>query len=701
MQSTQNGTGKHAIRADIQGLRGVAVLAVVLYHLLPSAFPNGYFGVDAFFVISGFVITGTLSRNTETQFRDYLLEFFERRIRRLMPSLLVCVTLTCAVGLPLIPPDSAYYSSSWKTGLSSMLGLANVYLQRQALDYFGGSSEYNLFTQMWSLGVEEQFYFCFPFIVWFSRWTRAGGRAGPLVLGLAGGWMCSLIAFVVLDRTNPAASFFLVTSRFWELATGAIACLLYRSESDLQRKLSAVWRNAALFVVVGCFMFPGMTRTTGTVLSVLVTAMLLLLGRENPFSRGLLESSILVYLGTISYSLYLWHWSVISVSRWTVGVRLWSAPIQLLASVLVAHVAFRLVEQPLRRSDWFGSRGRNVGVAFALVGMCTCAVTSAGTILRGHIFLGDEARTSDSLFSQRLQRATTTTANWGPGMEARRAAMEQLARCNMTPHHLSGTAYRPKPEVNAEFLRSCLSASAPAVLLVGDSFAQVIAPQVAWSAREAGREFRVLVGYGCPYPLNTANIAFIRRDSCELNPEDIRTEVVRSLKRGDVLILRVFFGKLQYISYSTQQLERSSSNLMAAYDSELLRLERDVIARGAHLLVIGANPTAENSPVCLSPQWYNGLQQQDCARVRLADSLLSRYSVQHDRHLAELFIARSTVERSSVIAPTQLFCSSSGGFCSLEHDGRFLLSDGTHLQPTAADLLLPQIALSLARWGLK
>src|SRR5579859_6248198 len=141
------------IRADIQGLRAVAVVTVIANHFFPAVLGNGYLGVDVFFVISGFVITGSLSRSRDDRFSAFFRRFFERRVRRLLPALIACVVLTTAVGLPFIPPDSDYFLASWRTGVSSLFGLSNLYLHRQAMDYFAASSELNLFTQTWSLGV--------------------------------------------------------------------------------------------------------------------------------------------------------------------------------------------------------------------------------------------------------------------------------------------------------------------------------------------------------------------------------------------------------------------------------------------------------------------------------------------------------------------------------------------------------------------
>ena len=154
-------------RPEIDGLRAFAVVAVIINHFNKEILPNGYLGVDIFFVISGFVITSSLYQRPSKNFKDFISGFYERRIKRLVPALSVFVMIM-SIAICLFNPNPAL---SLKTGLTSLFGLSNLYLLDKSTDYFAQSTELNVFTHTWSLGVEEQFSL-FPFLIWFSGFGR-------------------------------------------------------------------------------------------------------------------------------------------------------------------------------------------------------------------------------------------------------------------------------------------------------------------------------------------------------------------------------------------------------------------------------------------------------------------------------------------------------------------------------------------------
>ena len=148
-------------RPEIDGLRAFAVITVIINHFNKDILPGGYLGVDIFFVISGFVITSSLYQRPSKNFKDFISGFYERRIKRLVPALSVFVLIT-SIAICLFNPATEL---SLKTGLTSLFGLSNLYLLKQSTDYFAQSTELNVFTHTWSLGVEEQFYILFPFLI--------------------------------------------------------------------------------------------------------------------------------------------------------------------------------------------------------------------------------------------------------------------------------------------------------------------------------------------------------------------------------------------------------------------------------------------------------------------------------------------------------------------------------------------------------
>ena len=151
-------------RPEIDGLRALAIVAVIINHFNKELLPSGYLGVDIFFVISGYVITSSLARRKSKNFWDFLVGFYERRVKRLIPALALCVTVTSNIIHLFIQNGGTYYL----TGALSLIGISNIYIFSNVGDYWGYDASLNPFTNTWSLGVEEQFYLLFPFIIWFS-----------------------------------------------------------------------------------------------------------------------------------------------------------------------------------------------------------------------------------------------------------------------------------------------------------------------------------------------------------------------------------------------------------------------------------------------------------------------------------------------------------------------------------------------------
>ncbi len=258
-------------RPEIDGLRAVAVLAVIINHFNKEILPSGYLGVDIFFVISGFVITSSFSRHSASEFVDFLLGFYARRLRRILPALLVMVVVT-GFAIALVDPNPG---TSLLTGITSLFGFSNIYLLSRLTDYFAASTELNVFLHTWSLGVEEQFYLIFPLLVWWSGFGRGkpfGSRR--LLLALIPLLLISLISFVVLYHRSQPHAYFLVTSRFWELCSGSLICLASRS-----RSVAFPWRIPPLLLLAGLIAFlflPLQMAVVATVLCVVATSLLIL-----------------------------------------------------------------------------------------------------------------------------------------------------------------------------------------------------------------------------------------------------------------------------------------------------------------------------------------------------------------------------------------------------------------------------------------
>ena len=323
--------------------------------------PGGFLGVDVFFVISGYVITASLAHRASPSAGNFLLGFYERRVKRLTPALVCCVVLT-AVALCLFEPTPSSYL---KTGQAALFGISNVALYRNSLNYFGHGAELDTFTQTWSLGVEEQFYFLYPVFAWasgFGRGVKHGrARLAALMVGLAG---VSLFWFVRWHRTSFEASYFLMPSHFWELAAGCLLCLMQEEvASTVAMFRDGAWQLDTMWVLLPmCFLFfsPARLRVPATIAEVVLTCVIIATASPGTAGYTALTQKPMMYFGRVSYSLYLWHWPVISIARRTnLAPRRggWTALAHVPIMLLLSHASYACIEKPFRHAAWSSRKG--------------------------------------------------------------------------------------------------------------------------------------------------------------------------------------------------------------------------------------------------------------------------------------------------------------------------------------------------------
>ena len=360
-------------RPDIDGLRAFAVLSVVLYHAFPQAVRGGYVGVDIFFVISGFLISSILFTEI-TEHRFSFAVFYGRRIRRIFPALAVCLATVLAYGFVcLTPPELAQLGKHVFFGASF---LSNIALWSES-GYFDGAATYKPLLHLWSLGIEEQFYIVWPALLWLAFQLKA--NVGRLLAVL---FLASFAINVLLSLTDISDDFYLPVSRFWELLAGA--ALAWRRQIFLSPNLRS-WisfaGSAALVTSVALFTaamrFPGWL----AVLPVAGAAAVILAGPEAAVNRIVFSNRAVVFVGLISYPLYLWHWPLISYAY---IIRLGKPPTLLMAialvatSLLLAWATYRFIEYPVRFGAHRHRRTRIVVACMVALGLCGLAVWTGG-----------------------------------------------------------------------------------------------------------------------------------------------------------------------------------------------------------------------------------------------------------------------------------------------------------------------------------
>lgn len=341
----------------IDGLRALAVLAVVIYHLYAPWLPGGFVGVDVFFVISGFVVSASIASFKGRGIFQFLAYFYARRIKRIFPALIVCLLIT-AYATALFIPASWLSAVNQQTGLYAFFGLSNFVLAQTGRDYFAPTTEFNPYTHTWSLAVEEQFYVVFPllFLAWLSG---RKGRALSIGLFVAAG-LASLIFAGWQSTASPTEAYFLTPSRFWELAAGVLLFQLTQqkpvADTVSPSPIRGIFAGLSLLVLLAglALSSPKHFPFPGALPAVIGTLGVIFFMHRHPQLRRLhllLGNAPLVYIGRISYSLYLWHWPVFVLFRWTVGID--TPLLRALALILafaLAIASYTLIENPIRHA---------------------------------------------------------------------------------------------------------------------------------------------------------------------------------------------------------------------------------------------------------------------------------------------------------------------------------------------------------------
>lgn len=349
-------------RPEIDGLRAIAVIAVVLFHAGVPIVSGGFIGVDVFFVISGYLITSILLREHEIG-RFSLLKFYERRVRRIFPALfLVLFTASILAWFYLLPEDMVEYSNSL---LSSIFFISNIYFS-QDIGYFATASEYKPLLHTWTLSLEEQYYIFFPIFLW-GIWKYCRNRhTKKYALLLACLLLAAIISFVIacwLASRYQSYNFYLLPSRGWEFLAGAI-CAIWRARSGYSvpslpianiLSISGVVMIAAAAISYNeSIPFPSYY----TLLPVLGTALVIMFGIPKTFVHYVLAARLPVFIGLISYSTYLWHYTLFAFYRIYTQQEAMMEGLLLLSglSIILGYFSWKYVEAPFRKKDYVSAK---------------------------------------------------------------------------------------------------------------------------------------------------------------------------------------------------------------------------------------------------------------------------------------------------------------------------------------------------------
>jgi peptidoglycan/LPS O-acetylase OafA/YrhL len=361
-------------RPDVEGLRAVAVLLVLAYHARLLGITGGYIGVDVFFVVSGFLITGLITRELERTGTVSLPAFYARRARRLLPAALLVIVVTIVASAVILPPLRTTEVAA--DGAASALYVGNLRFALQATDYLQADLAPSPLLHYWSLGVEEQFYLFWPALLLLVAGRRIALNRVAVAVAVVG--IASFALSIVWTETDAPLAFFLLPTRAWELAVGAALALAAARVATVPAWVSTAAVAAGLaLIVAGAMLFDLETPFPGTAALVPVAggALVLAGGLRQPLGSlsRLLALGPMRYIGRISYSLYLWHWPVLVLPAVLFGGPL-PAVIRLglaLLTIPLAAASQRWVEDPIRHGRFVPVR---IGRALALAGTLSAVV---------------------------------------------------------------------------------------------------------------------------------------------------------------------------------------------------------------------------------------------------------------------------------------------------------------------------------------
>jgi peptidoglycan/LPS O-acetylase OafA/YrhL len=625
---------QNTFRPDIEGLRAVAVGAVVLFHAATPGVSGGYVGVDVFFVISGFLITGLLWREVSSTGTVRLRSFYGARARRLLPASAAVGVITMIASIILLPPlrvPAVLYD-----GIASALYVSNYWFVAQGGNYFAAHASPSPFLHYWSLGVEEQFYLAWaPLILgtaWLIRRVRRRKKAEatvsqrPYLVVLALVTVVSFALSLAITYGAPAIAFYSLPTRAWQLGLGGLVALTAGHWRRMPRHVAAVtgWAGLALIVLACAWfspttLFPGTAALLPTVGAVLVIAA----GCATP-EQGcghFLGWSPMQATGRISYSWYLWHWPVLIFAPLLVGHSLGLAG-RLAAALLAAGLAWltlRYLENPLRFATTIrSSPWRSLALGGAATAIAVCVGLTLLNAVPTPVGRGAPAMPANftatapppagsdsSVYDAEVQQSFAQVQ-----AEVKASADRTAVPSNLEPP-LAGTIEKPRFPSDG-CLRDQFQSGDPAcakgditsattVALVGDSHAHMWTAAFQQAATERNWRLEVLAKAACPLmDVYNQDSLFRRLNESSSHCEQWRDQIITRLRaeRPRLVVVDMWRG------YGIDEGSPPSAGY-TAYDSawidSLTRLVQQLRATGAAVLVLSPIPDPHTSvPICLS-----------------------------------------------------------------------------------------------------
>jgi peptidoglycan/LPS O-acetylase OafA/YrhL len=646
--------GAQGYRSDIDGLRAVAILGVVLYHAVKDVAPGGFVGVDVFFVISGFLISGIVLRGLHARTFSFV-DFYRGRIRRILPALIMVLAATWAIGWFVLGSDE--YLALGRQISAAAVFASNLVLMHDS-GYFAPSADVNPLLHLWSLAIEEQFYLVWPITLVLARKAKLDTAAVIAVICIA-----SFAVTVSGDGGSDTTVFFSPMTRSWELALGALwAAAEIRSRGSIDRILDNTIRYTWIqpfavgvrdlvaglgftAIIASIVLFPE-SRTYPSWITVLPTggaALLIAAGGRAWINRQILSHPIMVTIGLISYPLYLWHWPLISFAR----MALQHEPTRLMKVAIVsvalafAWVTTAYVERPIRIGRLSAFRWRTLIPVSLLAGLAGVAAVGLATQWAE----GFPIRIPES-----VRFLETFRYNWGLGT--------RVGDCLLNPG-------QDERDFGGDCVDPPTTGGQPLVVLWGDSHAGHLYPGLKHLQHSAGFSLAQLTTSACPPILD---IDLPLRPNCRR----INDFVVR---RISALKPRIVVLAASWVAYQERNLVK--------LDGSLIALRRAGVDQ---IILVGPVPVWNPSlPKVLLNYYWAKRPERLPARLAFGVAILSNLD-DRIRQVANKFGA-------VFVSPIQVFCDADGCLASIGDDPKNLTAwDSAHLTDAGSEYLGRSIA---------
>jgi peptidoglycan/LPS O-acetylase OafA/YrhL len=673
--SAREGLSLGHVRA-IDGLRALAVTSVMAFHLVSRAVPGGFLGVDIFFAISGFVVTASIATLPARSLVGLQAQFYARRILRIFPALAACLLITALAYVLFIPPAWLSDDIKW-TGLAAVFGGSNIQLGLSHNEYFAPKAAFNPFTHTWSLGVEEQFYLLFPLLVFpllvgFDR--RRPGRELALYV-VAALTIASLVLNVVQTRADPQQAFYLLPARYWELGAGMLLCLTvarWRPVLAHAPRLGVAIAALALVLAGSALTHPW---DAGSAFPLALPAVLGTLGLiavavaspQCPIVRPFAAAPA-AFVGRISYSLYLWHWPIFVLMRWTYGLATWPQYLLALALTFGAAVAsYRYVETPFRR--WWKGRPAppfRVIAKGGFAAVCTLAAMAVGF----------QAKSRLTLSVTRDVEAWYSVPPKSP----------LPAGCSLA----RSVRYLGAVKVQSWIPSGCAKpGDAGRLIVVGDSHAAAYTRILVRFAAETGRPVIVYGHSGCPF------LGFQRQMSvaCAGVEERLSRELGRAVTADDVIFLPSL--RLPRLGDQFGDADAPNARTSPAPESEPEARPEPILAaiRASRARIVFEGPTPVfRTPTFRCADWYDK-RNPICA----PGDTMQRAELQRIRGpvMREITAVGRRDPGVSVWDPFPILCP--GEICRARDANGPLFFDADHLSGHGNDVLYPSFSRFIQR----